>query len=235
MSKKIIAEDGQWNNRKWVMDEFNKLSDQYKRMYRNVASAKLSLQMAGSGEGIGSSDISNEALSLFERTKGNIAELVDINWEISEAEKRIVQRYMKRNSSKMNDKIVAEELVKIASDINGGRMIKATLKSELESKIGALLKKYKADYQGEKLDAKIYRIDYKPDRKTVDVIFDDENMGYLIAGYVSSSVYDEFEKILKDLGYEMVDGDGSRMILEKINKASGVYPAPWTGESYLSH
>lgn len=106
--------------------------------------------------------------------------------------------------------------MKLASIIDNGRIIKATLKSEIEEKVSALLEKYDANHAGEKLDADVYKIEYKPDRKTVHVIFNDENMEFLISGNISSNIYDEFEDIIRGLGYEMVDADGSRMILEKI-------------------
>jgi hypothetical protein len=41
-------------------------------------------------------------------------------------------------------------------------------------------------------------------------------MGYLLAGYVKSSVFDEMEEGLKDLGFSITDSDGSTMTLERI-------------------
>ena len=149
MSNKIIA-DGEWENHKWVMDEFDKLRNEVKRMYRNVASAKLSLEMAGSGQGIGSSDISNEALSLFELTKGDIGELVDINWEITEGERRMVENYKRKNSKKnaftknkksnrgdiMNDKIVAKMLIKIAEMVDQSHYVDPRLVQKDGKQVG---------------------------------------------------------------------------------------------------
>jgi hypothetical protein len=38
----------------------------------------------GTGCGIGSSDIYHRSIALVQETEGNIAELVDINWELAE-------------------------------------------------------------------------------------------------------------------------------------------------------
>lgn len=64
-------------------EAFNKHSDMFKQMYRNVASRKLSLSYAGSGQGIGSSDIYITAVELYRETDGDLTLLVDINEEIT--------------------------------------------------------------------------------------------------------------------------------------------------------
>ena len=40
-------------------------------------------------------------------------------------------------------------------------------------------------------------------------------MSYLIAGYVAEDVYDKMEYNLNELHLEIIDTDGSRLILEK--------------------
>ena len=130
----------------------------------------------------------------------------------------------------MKNEDVARELVRIAKKLMvGARDRVATLKSDIERGMKKLVKKHDMTYEargvwgqitdggeGEPLDASIYKFKHTPDWKTVEVLFNDENMTYLLAGYVSSSVYDEMERMFKNLGYELVDSDGSRAILQKI-------------------
>jgi len=116
----------------------------------------------------------------------------------------------------MNEQRIARELVAVARGLIGARSRQATLKSDLERAMKKLIKKHNLTIYGEPLYGDIYRLKYRPDRKTVDVIFNDENMMYLLAGHVASSVYDEMERIFKSLGYEGVDSDGNRLILMKI-------------------
>jgi hypothetical protein len=66
-------------------EEFSKHSDMFKQGYRNVASRKLSLSYAGSGQGIGSSDVSIKAIELYRETNGDIRELLEIDEEITRA------------------------------------------------------------------------------------------------------------------------------------------------------
>jgi hypothetical protein len=73
-------------------EKFSKHSDMLKQMYRNVASKKLSLCYAGSGQGIGSSDIYITAVELYRETDGNLGQLVDINEEINRTCESILER-----------------------------------------------------------------------------------------------------------------------------------------------
>ena len=93
------------------------------------------------------------------------------------------------------------------------------LSGKIESMLKALIDKHEMHMGGETLDPDILRIetikDKHSDRVKYDVIFNDENMAYLLAGYVAGYVYDEMEAGFKALGFEMVDGDGATVTLEK--------------------
>jgi hypothetical protein len=67
-------------------------SEPYTRAYRNVASTKLSLEMAGSGQGIGSSDIYCKAIDLYITTDGNLGKLLDINIELERTCEELLSR-----------------------------------------------------------------------------------------------------------------------------------------------
>jgi hypothetical protein len=67
-----------------AQEVFANFSDQFKMFYKRVASKALQKEYEGSGCGIGSSDIYLEAIHLVVETDGNLAKLVDINWELSE-------------------------------------------------------------------------------------------------------------------------------------------------------
>ena len=65
-------------------EKYSKLNDLEKSLFRKVATGELRKDLEGSGQGIGSSDIYCQSISLMQRTEGNWSELVDINWELSE-------------------------------------------------------------------------------------------------------------------------------------------------------
>jgi len=99
-------------------------------------------------------------------------------------------------------------------------MMLEELKKNLEALYDGLIKKHEMDYQGEPMVGEIYQIQQAEGEPVghIDVVFNDENMGYLIAGYVPGSVHDEMEDKLAELGYSIVDCDGCRMTLEPNKK-----------------
>jgi hypothetical protein len=94
---------------------------------------------------------------------------------------------------------------------------KATLKTDLEKRIGDLLLKYNVSYCNEAIIADIYSFTWKGQNDSkVEIVFNDEYMGEFVSGNVSSRVYDEFEQILTDLGYEIIDCDYNLIELGEI-------------------
>lgn len=95
------------------------------------------------------------------------------------------------------------------------------MKEQIEKLFKDLIEEYEMDFYGEKLEHDIYQYreyGYKDEdgvfyMESIEAVFNDENMAYLLAGHVASSVYDEMEKRLKALGLEITDGDGSRVTL----------------------
>ena len=80
----------------------------------------------------------------------------------------------------------------------------------VELQFHELIKKRDLSWDGEPL---------YPDCRVVgnQIIFEDEGMMYLLAGYVASSVFDEMETMLTEkLGIEMIDSDGTIMTFEYI-------------------
>jgi hypothetical protein len=63
---------------------FSEFTDQFKMFYKRVASSSLQKDYEGTGQGIGSSDIYYRAIELVRETDGQLNQLVDINWELSQ-------------------------------------------------------------------------------------------------------------------------------------------------------
>jgi hypothetical protein len=93
-------------------------------------------------------------------------------------------------------------------------MKKPKLIQAIETLFTDLIKSHGMTMDGEPLDPDVYRWSIGP--WEIHVSFNDENMGYLLAGYVASSVFDEMEQGLRNLGFNISDSDGSNMTLERI-------------------
>jgi len=93
-------------------------------------------------------------------------------------------------------------------------MKKPKLIQDIEALFTNLIESHGIAMDGEPLDAYIYRWSVRQWETLVS--FNDENMGYLLAGYVASSVFDEMEQGLRNLGFNISDSDGSNMTLERI-------------------
>lgn len=85
-------------------------------------------------------------------------------------------------------------------------------KADIERKVKALLKKHEATFDGTPVGGEIYSI--TTSKVQFWISFDDENMMHLCAGNAPCSLYDEFEQIFKDMGFELIDADGSRILIE---------------------
>ena len=83
---------------------------------------------------------------------------------------------------------------------------------QIENLFYDLIVRHELRFDGELIHGDIYK--WTLGHKST-IIFNDEGVDYLIAGYVSSTVYDEMEEGLRDLGFNIIDTDGSRMILEE--------------------
>lgn len=92
----------------------------------------------------------------------------------------------------------------------------SNLKMDLENAVKKLISKYEMNYDGEQLVGDISNLKHWVDGKTVRVSFGDENMAVFLSGGISSQIFDEFENIINNLGYEIVDTDGEVLWLEKI-------------------
>jgi hypothetical protein len=74
----------------------------------------------------------------------------------------------------------------------------------------SLIKKHGLTYDGEDIEPDIHDVD-----EVVELSFEDEGIAHLIAGNVSCNIYDEMERAISDLGYEIIDTDGTIMKLFK--------------------
>ena len=88
------------------------------------------------------------------------------------------------------------------------------LKENLGTAVQALIDEHEMDYGGEKMIGEVYSI--TEPKGNLRVCFNDENVGYLLAGYVPASIHEKLEQIFRDHGYEMVDGDGNIAILKPL-------------------
>lgn len=93
-------------------------------------------------------------------------------------------------------------------------MKKPKLIQDIETLFANLIKSHGMNMDGEPLDPDVYQWSIRP--WETHVSFNDENMGYLLAGYVASSIFDEMEQGLENLGFNISDSDGSTMTLERI-------------------
>lgn len=84
---------------------------------------------------------------------------------------------------------------------------------EIENLFYNLIVKHELRFDGELIHGDIYQWTLGHEST---IIFNDEGVDYLIAGYVSSTVYDEMEEGLRKIGFDIIETDGSRMVLEKI-------------------
>ena len=84
------------------------------------------------------------------------------------------------------------------------------IKMSFQAIFKALIKKHEITSCGETMLHDICRVD---DVVTNNIIiyFEDEEIGYLIAGYVAGLIYDEMESNINLLGYDIIDTDGSNM------------------------
>lgn len=92
----------------------------------------------------------------------------------------------------------------------------AELANKVEAMMKALIDKHDCRMEGEKLLPDIYIARDGSEPGSVELSFDDEYMGYLLAGYVSCTVYDEMEEGFKALGLEIIDGDGSNVTVKEV-------------------
>ena len=95
---------------------------------------------------------------------------------------------------------------------------------QIEGLLKGLIEKYEMTVGGELIAADIHSWAVESfnvhgrSYEQVRVVFEDEGISSLLAGYVSHKVYDELEAAFKalNLGYDWVDSDGEVMILDRI-------------------
>ncbi len=86
------------------------------------------------------------------------------------------------------------------------------LKQNLEKTMAKTLAKLETD-----AEPYIYSIS-EDENNQVLVVFNDEEVGLIIAGYIPVKVYDEWEEDIKKLGYYIVDSDGSNLTISKCTQ-----------------
>jgi len=86
--------------------------------------------------------------------------------------------------------------------------MKKPTKEIVQNLFAKLIEDHNLTMNGEKLYPDIYTFG------ETEIVFEDEYIGYLLAGYVSSKVFDELEARLLDIGIDMIDSDGCKMIIE---------------------
>jgi hypothetical protein len=91
--------------------------------------------------------------------------------------------------------------------------IDRAMKNKIESLIAALITKHELSYDGEAMLPDVHEV--VTVEGEIRVIFEDEGIAHLIAGNVACSIYDEYEKGILDLGYNIDDTDGCVLILSK--------------------
>ena len=84
------------------------------------------------------------------------------------------------------------------------------LKAEIENLFRNLIEKHGLRTRYEALECE------KQLNGLIRVCFNDENMTYLLAGYVSETIWNEMENEVKKLGYHWEDTDGCCMYLREI-------------------
>ena len=81
-------------------------------------------------------------------------------------------------------------------------------KAMVQEVFAKLIKDHDLSMEGEPLYPDIYTFG------EAEIVFEDEYISFLLAGYVASSIYDELERNLKAIGIEMEDQDGSKLIIK---------------------
>ena len=83
------------------------------------------------------------------------------------------------------------------------------MKKFMSDKMNAFCKKHGIG-GSDPVDGDVYSLKYNPIKEIIYFAFNDERMGDLISGNIAASVYNDFEKLLKELNFEMTDNnDGS--------------------------
>lgn len=89
-----------------------------------------------------------------------------------------------------------------------------SIAKKVEAILADIIKKY-----GIKLSPEIYNWEWETASwggKELKINFNDDALCGFLAGYVSEKVYDEWEKAIEAIGYEIVDTDGSTLLLTHI-------------------
>lgn len=84
---------------------------------------------------------------------------------------------------------------------------KRATKAMVQDLFSKLIKDHELNMEGEPLYPDIYTFG------EAEIVFEDEHISYLLAGYVASSIYDELERNLKAIGIQMEDSDGSKLTI----------------------
>lgn len=85
---------------------------------------------------------------------------------------------------------------------------------EVESFFAGLIEKYEMTVEGDEMYPDIAQWGFGSEETRI--VFEDEGVAPLLAGYVSETIYNEMEQGLKGLGFRIIDTDGNVMILERI-------------------
>lgn len=83
------------------------------------------------------------------------------------------------------------------------------MKKDIENLFASLITKHELTVFGGTIFPDIHYMNNS------QIVFEDEFIGYLLAGYVASDVYDEMERGLRELGIEITNTDGSTMHYER--------------------
>lgn len=89
--------------------------------------------------------------------------------------------------------------------------------NSIANKVENVLKTIIQKYDIKSLYSDIYSHKYinEDGIKTLVIDFSDDYMSPFLAGYVSDKIYSEWEEGIANLGFEIVDTDGSTLYLEK--------------------
>ena len=85
---------------------------------------------------------------------------------------------------------------------------------EVESFFAGLINKHEMTVGGEEIYPDIAQWSFGSEE--THIVFEDEEIASLLAGYVSETIYNEMEEGLKGFGFNIIDTDGNKMILERI-------------------
>lgn len=88
------------------------------------------------------------------------------------------------------------------------------LKTKIENTFLKLIEYHQLTYGDDALEFDIYQM--TKENGLIRVLFNDENMTYLLAGYVATTVYEEMIEGIESLGYTIDDVDGPTMYLKKV-------------------